>query len=416
MTDASASKAIIYTASSSLKGVMRDGLRQAHVVETLALEKPNDVCKELRENANAWLLIDFAATPENFNKVLQAAQGPSAVETRPIYVIGSEVNANILVSSIEYNVGKIRLGTFTPTEINKDISELAKTYFGEAAIRAAMGAVHRLVNEGNTEGAGKALRELAEAHSEDPRVLCEYIDFLIQTNCLEDAMTTIEKVESVEPDYLRLQHLKARCLMKMKQYDNAISILKSAEKTNPWNAGRLIEFGSALLATARYREAKDKFEQILTIDPDHPQAKSGKTQALLLSGDIDEGLQHLRTLGSPRQIAATLNAAAVMAARTERIDDARELYTKGIQLLGEDKKSTSRIWFNLGILEFRAKKLQRALKCFETSSALDPKFKDATYNAKIIRKMLTTAGTDGAKAAKDIQSTEVSLAHKLLDT
>lgn len=414
MPDNSASKAIIYTASSSLKGVMRDALRQVQVTDTLALEKPNEVCKELRENAHSWLLVDFAATPENFNKVLQAAQGPSAVETRPIYVLGSEVNSNILVSSIEYNVGKIRLGTFTPTEINKDVMELAKSYLSEAPIRSAMSSVHRCIQEKDTKGAGDVLRKLADAHAEDPRVLCEYIDFLIQTDCIDDATNLIEKVELTDPDHLRLKHLKARCLMKLKQYDDAIAILKSAEKTNPWNAGRLMEFGSALLATSRFKEAGNKFEQVLTVDPTNTKANSGKAQAMLLSGNIDEGLQHIRNLGSPKQIASTLNATAVMASRTGRREDARQLYTKGIQLLEEDVHSASRLWFNLGILEFRDKKLPRALTCFETALKKDPKFKDAKYNVKILRKMIeshTENNTDD-----ELAGAEVTLQHKLLDT
>ncbi|MCX6127379.1 MAG: tetratricopeptide repeat protein, partial [Proteobacteria bacterium] len=327
----------------------------------------------------------------------------SAVATRPIYLVAHEFSTKLVDLALEFNISKLRFGDISGQGIADDLKAMGIDFALRAPVADAISEIHALLAGQKLKDAAVSFEKLIKAHPTNMSVMTEYIDFLILSKDLNLAKTYLDQAQIMEPDDVRIKHLQARYCMRSKNFSEGIRILETLEKSNPWSPNRLIEMGDALLATSRFNEASERFDKALDLDPSNEAAKSGKAQSVLLSGDVQAGLDLLKNLGPPRQMAATLNAAAVFAARTNRVDDARNLYERGIQLLSEDSPSCSRLWYNLGILEHREEKLDRALECFTKSYGTDPTFKDAKHNLDIIRKLsgnaLASSKTSAVKSS-----------------
>lgn len=380
--------AIICATNQSLKSVLREGVRQAGISATMILDKTSDAVRELKAQPKAWLLLDHKIPPEDLSKILTAAQGPTALTTRPIYLVTGEFQPKTVTMALEFNVGKVRFGDLNAAGIEQDLKELNKAYSKKSVAAEQLSRAHSLIAQKKTAEASELFRSILETHGNNSAILVEYIDFLLLSNDLDLAKKHLDEAHILEPNDIRIQHLQARFYMSSKNYEEGIRILESLEESNPWSPNRLVDLGHALLTTSRFKDAKARFEKALSIDPNNASAKSGQAQSVLLEGNMKDGIDLLRNLGSTRQVASTLNAAAVCASRGGRFDEARGLYENGIKLLFEDKESCARIWYNMGILEHRAEDFQKAIKCFEQSMKADPKFKDAKANFDILSKQV----------------------------
>lgn len=395
--------AIICASNQSLKSVLREGGRQAGITSSMLLDKTSEATRALKEQPIAWLLVDYQIPTEDLARILVAAQGTTAFNTRPIYLVASDFQPKLVDFALEYNVSKIRFGEIHASGIEKDLKEMSALFAKKSPVANAIATAHKFIESRKLSDASATFLGLLEQFPSDTTVMVEYVDFLIFSNDLPRAKQYIEQALLLEPNDIRIQHLQARFYMRSKNFDEGIRLLESINAKNPWSPMRLIELGDALLATAKFTEARERFDKALVLNPDSEAAKAGRAKSAMLGGNVQEGLDLLKDLGSPRQMASTLNAAAVFASRTERHDDARNLYERGIQLLIQDGPSASRLWYNLGILEHRDGKLTQALKCFRNSIGTDATFKDAKHNYDILKQLVDSE--KGKKSATTKRTT-----------
>ena len=398
--------AIICGTNQGLKNVLRAGARQAGLKATMILDKTNEAVSELQKQPNAWLFIDHDLPPEDLARILTAAKGLSSLETRPIYLLAQNFHAATVTLALEFNVAKIRFGDLNAEGIEKDLVELFAQVSERAPITEAIAKIRPLLLAKKHPEATASFSKLLKKYPSNVNIKTEYIDFLLVKDDLLTAKSALEDLQLIEPNDIRVQHLLARYYMRIKNFSEAIRLLESLDKLNPWSPDRLIELGSALLETSQFISSRDRFTRALAIDPNNMAAKTGKAQSVLLAGNIQEGINLLKDLGSPRQMAATLNAAAVFASRTDRLDDARQLYERGIQLLIDDATSGSRLWYNLGILEWRANVLERSMNCFRKAVAIDPKFADAMHNYKTLKRLTGLGVVENPQEQRSNKRTE----------
>ena len=394
-------KAIIFAGESLVRGALLEAAKPLKFTSLIHVESGTECAAKLKELPDAWLILDFGVSTEGFNLALTAAQATSALDVRPIYVVSLALQPSVITASLEYNVSKIHIGEVNQEQIANDLQQLARIYESYGPIRAAMGQVASLEHDGKYDEAGEVLQGLAGSASTNPRVVCEYAEFLLRRNNVKGARDAVAGIVAREAGNLRIIHLQARCLMKEKKYDEAIRLLKQAEKINGFNPNRLIDLGHALLQTRQFAEADEKFSKALSIVPTSAEALGGKAQATLLQGKIQEGLDLLQSLGSPRAIASALNSAGVIAALTGSEDNAVTMYRQGIALLNDNPLLAARVWFNHGLVNFRQGKYPAALTSFEQAVRLDGKFAAAGHNVKIVKSVMEKSSSVSSSATPD---------------
>jgi tetratricopeptide (TPR) repeat protein len=202
----------------------------------------------------------------------------------------------------------------------------------------------------------------------------------------------------VDQNNLRIQHLKARCLMQQGEFEEAASILTNCKLINPFNVERLVDLGRAFIQTNQIREALATFDEALELDKDNKPAALGRAQCRLLEGDVNDALGLLRQISTQREVASLFNNAAILAIRQNRFDHGFSLYRAAIGAVGNSPRIVARLLYNLGIAQYKHFKLDEALECFESSFKQDPAFIKAKQNAQVIahklgRKALVSTST-----------------------
>jgi tetratricopeptide (TPR) repeat protein len=386
--DASAPAALICATSQSLKSVLRNGAKQAGVLSAMILEKTAEVLRELKLQPKSWLLLDFNLPQPDLAKILTAAQGANLFATRPIYLVAQSEQSSAVSLALEFNVAKLKFGDINIAGIEKDLRKLRDDIKSREPMEDIFEEIQKHTESNNFEEVSKLYSSVLAKHPENLPIKLEYLDFLLLSNDLKKAKSTLETLTAKDQADIRVRHQLARYYMRTKNYAEGIRLLETLDKENPWSAQRLIELGNALLSTSKFSEARDRFDQALTIQPENREAKVGQAKSTLLSGEMEKGFELLRNLGTPRQMASILNTAAVFASRSSRFEDARELYEKGIQLISEEFSASARLWYNLGILERRTNHLDRSLQCFKNAISADSSFLDAKHNLKVIQHLI----------------------------
>ncbi|WP_058486696.1 tetratricopeptide repeat protein [Defluviitalea phaphyphila] len=132
--------------------------------------------------------------------------------------------------------------------------------------------VKALINLGKTYEAKKLLQKGLEIDSEDPEMLFFKYQFLVSARkykkVLEEIQNPINSKRVKKENYLdKFYALKAWCLLKSKQYEEAVNTYKKAIEHNPKEAYYYNDLGVALSKLKNYEEANKYIEKGLELDP-----------------------------------------------------------------------------------------------------------------------------------------------------
>ncbi|MBG0770230.1 MAG: tetratricopeptide repeat protein, partial [Anaerolineaceae bacterium] len=120
-----------------------------------------------------------------------------------------------------------------------------------------------------TEAILPELVKLAEAHSDDPAVLTELTDWLIQTNRLEKAEKTAQTILRIIPEQANVHLMLGRLQRKTGQLDQAIAHLSDAIVYDPTLIEAYIELGKTYQDRRNLEEAIKIYRQATEIEPDN---------------------------------------------------------------------------------------------------------------------------------------------------
>jgi tetratricopeptide (TPR) repeat protein len=383
---------IIFIHNMNLRNVVRDCLKEISGFQILNSESDEQSLEYFQTYPKAWFIHDSSQDPQVLAKTLGKAQGQSPLATRPIYLILADVSKEILSIALEFNVLKVRSSDINANSIKQDVSAITTKLQTLKLVTEVMPDVLKYRAEARWDGAIATLKVAQLSDPGNDQILLELADTQFLAGDANNAMATAESVLSRSGANLRAMHLKARILMRQKKFQEASEILADAEQNSIFNSARLLDMGECLLNLEKYKDAKDRFQQVLKIDPDNAAAKSGEAKAVILQGDIDCALDMIRSFTSDEQIAATLNSAAIISARHGRNEPAMIMYKQCITLLSKNEPLSARVWFNFGLAYMRQNNPGKALACFESAVMLDPQFIDAAHNYHVVTRRLAREG------------------------
>lgn len=377
--------AIIFLSRTSIRPLIRQELKSAGVSEVFTVETLDSCIEHLIAYPVALLVIDWEVGAENVNRTLKAAQGRFRVDTRPIMLIATEVSSALVAVGGEYQVSRIHTGEISRGAVQDHIDLLLEDEAVAAKLRIGLTQVAAARANCDFAAAEQILRQLVSEHPSNRRLVCELADNLIQTEQWNEALALLEKMGPAAAELdLRVEHLKARCLMKRGDFAGASSLLQLCKLINPYHADRLVDLGRALLHCDKIREALNNFDMALSLDRNHAGARSGAFQCRLLDGDVNDALALMRQMSGPRELASVFNNAAILAIRQGRFAQGLSLYRTAIGALGGDPTLQARLVFNLGIGFYKAMQPIEARECFDQAARIDPLFSNARHNSQVL--------------------------------
>jgi tetratricopeptide (TPR) repeat protein len=383
---------ILFVSRPSIRPLLRQELKNAGILITHNVDSVEAALQHLVRYPGALLVIDWEHGPEIVNQTLKAAQGSFNIDTRPIFLIASEVSLKVVATGAEYYVSRVHAGEISRSAIQEHLDFIVEQESAELGLRASLTRVADFRMRGDWQGAGALLADAQKTFPDNLRVVCELVENLIHEERWEEASAAISQSAVSNAQDLRVQHLRSRCLMKQGNFDEAARILAECRLVNPYNVDRLVDLGQALLQTNRLKEALATFDEALALAPENQEAMKGKAQGKLLEGDVNAALTLIKSLSGPRELASIFNGAAILSIRQGRFDQGFNLYRTALSAVGANHRVSARLLFNLGIAYHKQGRLENALDCFERAFAMDRLFDKARHNA------LAVAGRLGRRA------------------
>ncbi len=374
-------EAILFVARGSIRPALRQEIKAVGATEIMTPETADACIEALQRHSRALLVLDTEHGSQTLNKILRAAQGTCNVDTRPIFLIAQEMSLPVVAMGTEYNISRLHTGEISRGAMQQNLEAVAAQEADDQGLRSALLRVANCRSRGDWERAGTILTEMNQRFPDDRRVICELVEHHIHEEQWAEARAMLEMANVLDQDNLRIQHLRARCLMKEGNFAEAEAILAQAQLINPYHVDRLIDLGKALMSLDRTREALAQFEAALSLDEHNVDARQGQASCKLLAGDVNDVLTLMRQLSGPRELAAVFNNAAVLAIRHGRFEQGISLYRTAIGALGPKHRMVARLLYNLGIACHKQGRTDEAMDCFAQAFAADRCYDKARQNA-----------------------------------
>lgn len=386
MGKAASASAILLTKRTEI----RDAIRQALKAEGLKSESIANTTEEkecllkISRSDYALLILDWELGAEKIQNVLTQSRRNSQLESHPVFLLAAHEDQNIVAMAREFFISHVAVGEISNEKIQGEIKALVREYLNISPIRKMLLAAdaHRRKNE--NQQALDILEKILEKQPENQRVALEVAEVNIHDGNWAAASQMLGKFVKRDDALPRIKHLFARCRLREGDHSGAIAALKDAQLMSPYNVERLLEMGELFLKTDQPSQAEEAFNKVLDFASGSKEAKLGKSTSKLLQGEINEALQVLQGIASPRELSAVFNTAAILAIRSQDFETGMGLYQKAAQILSGNAKLAARIYFNMGIGFVKSGKTDKGLKCFQKSVENDPSFEAAAHNLKIL--------------------------------
>lgn len=384
--------ATVFISRTTVRSVVGRELKAYGIATVSSFDNAAEVCEELSKNPDSLLVVDWEHGEQTVTKVLRAAQGPFRVDTRPIYFIALDLAERVISVANEYNVMQIHTGEISQAQIVKNLDELLKFSSMTPACRKAFRDVATLRKNGDLQGAEPILKKICEEEPTNIRAAVEFGATLFDLGRYEAALAWMKRVHGASGGDLRAQHLLARCLMKMGEFEEAQKLLEAASLISPHNLDRLVDLGHILLNMEKTEEALGKFNEALKLDKDFKEAKVGKAQCTLLEGHVNEAMKFLGQIETAQELASIFNDSAIIAIRQGHFKQGLSLYKSAVTYVSSDTQVLARVFFNMGVGLLKWGKGEYALIAFEQAASLDDKFAKAAHNVEILKALKAKGG------------------------
>lgn len=152
-----------------------------------------------------------------------------------------------------------------------------------------------------------------------------------------NAIESYERADILMPDNAwTLRHM-AQCLKMTKQYDRALEMLLTAEKTDSDNLSLQIQIGDLMVDLKRFDDALVRFFKVDYLKPDYPKAWRAIAWCAFLAGRYDKSEQYFsKLLAGDASALDCLNAAHVQWV-CGHVCKAVELYSRSLSMSERDK-------------------------------------------------------------------------------
>jgi tetratricopeptide (TPR) repeat protein len=382
---------ILMISRTNVKTMIREEFKKIGQCNFLVADSVAQIEKILAQYKDAPTVIDWEIGQIETVKVLSLMCRPGEISFRPVMITCIALTEMVVGTAAEYDVQRIHSGELTRTKIGPHVEALLFDKVLPLPIRQGLQRVMLLRQQGDWKQSISILQNLGRDFPDNPRVAAELVENFIHLDQWDDAASLAKQLADAEPGYPRALGLYGRVLMKQRRFPEAIEVFKRANILNPMNVDRLVSLAQALLKIDRITDARIEFNAVLKLDQSSRDANLGLGECALLEGDVNEALDYMRDVSSPRERAAMFNSAAILSMRQGRYEIGKKLYQVAIRSVGEDMFLLSRLVYNLGIGYYRWQREFDALECFEKAASIDVHYADAIANVRTLARRLKTS-------------------------
>src|SRR4051812_37283877 len=160
-------EAILFVNRTSIRPLLRQELKTAGINTIYNADSHDDCATELAQHPLALLILDWDHGPAAVNEVLRTAKGIYGIDTRPIFLIATEMSVPLVSTAAEYYVSRIHAGEISRGAIQDHLEYLVDQESSEHASRVLLTRAADARSRGDWQTAGHLLQEMHRRYPDD---------------------------------------------------------------------------------------------------------------------------------------------------------------------------------------------------------------------------------------------------------
>jgi DNA-binding response OmpR family regulator len=208
------------------------------------------------------------------------------------------------------------------------------------------------LHRGETERARQVLGGFQAISTRDP-IKEKYLKSCIlyhEQRYFEAKVLLIEATHESAGDNVHVAALLAKCLIKLGDFQAALSLLKRCTQLSPKHIERLCNLAEVALQTKNVHTAEDALQKAESMDDESPLVKKAKAKVAVAGGQTQRALELMKHMNNAQDVIAYLNNMAVAFVKTGDIPEGMRLYKNCTKIIPDDKPVLKAIVeYNLGL-------------------------------------------------------------------
>lgn len=173
------------------------------------------------------------------------------------------------------------------------------------------------------------------------------------------------------PARVEILNLLGKTLMRLRDFESALTCLENAEIMSPKNVQRICDIAEAHLEMGQDQFFVEKEAEAAALSPESAAVAELSTKSALVKGDSSKAKALMQSLPSLINIISFTNNRAISLTRCERFDEGTSLYDEAIQALPDEKLELKAVLFyNLGLAQARSNRLVEAQGSLDQAAEL----------------------------------------------
>lgn len=208
------------------------------------------------------------------------------------------------------------------------------------------------LSRGEAERARQVLRGFQAISTRDP-IKEKYLKACIlyhEQRYFEAKILLIEATHESAGDNVHVAALLAKCLIKLGDFQAALSLLKRCTQLSPKHIERLCNLAEVALQTKNVHTAEDALHKAESMDDESPLVKKARAKVAVAGGQTQRALDLMKNMNNAQDVIAYLNNMAVAFVKTGDIPEGMRLYKNCGKIIPEDRPDLKAIVdYNLGL-------------------------------------------------------------------
>ena len=365
---------ILHVQKESTRQLLKDILDSMDIESVMESTEVESCQSCLKDKSGAILVLDWQGLETI--KILDDSRESRSFDPRPIYLLVEGAQEGLLNIISDYDINAIHAGAPAREVLEKHLTMILDAKSPVNAFSNGYLKLMKAKDDGDSDKVLKSLRMLSDKVPHNYKVKLDLASTLIDNEDWKAAEQVIDQVLLREKKLPRALHLKSRCLMQRKEPVEASSILRRCTLLNPYNAGRLTDFGEVLLRMHDPEEAKKQFGAARKVSGSFGRATVGLSSSEFLLGNHNEALELMKDLDTERERAAVFNNSGILSVGMKKFVLAHKLYDIGLTMI-KTEKLKARLFFNKSLAYFKDEDNLNGVEYCKQAVAADPSFERA---------------------------------------
>ena len=319
-----------------------------------------DLVTQIRKGTTSPICIDWNLGERAVSQIVDTIASKSPICLPNIIVFTDQVSKDALYFSINQKIYQ----TIYSTQIETLCRALTKTINisdTQRTIELNVRSFYNMIRKGNCKEAVSKLIQLRQKQPVDEYRLALASAYFYLGDFERSNELLYEQIRR-KPN-LRAYDLQIRICLKRKEVKEAKEILNAAPEFKASNSEHLLNLATLYIGAHKPQEVMEELFSKNIIGPE--QVAKTKSNQIIQIDTFNILVKFFQSGINDIDRASIFNALALLANKKERYDKALEYYIFAYIFTGGNQTLSEKIIHNIAIAQYRLKKVDRAISCYE---------------------------------------------------